>query len=144
MSTYYCLLEDGTIGPSTEDESIAEEFGLTLSTDREIVCGYDGRRYFAGEAPERPVTFDDYDRTMEAHLDAEKAARGYTRREPSDYAGSSNPRWARDAQDWIAHRDAVMAYGLSVENAAKAGSPVPTLDDFKAALPVIQWTFTED
>jgi len=143
MITYYETVEGGTIGRSTEDKATADELGLTLTTEREIVYAYDGKRYFKGEAPERPVTFADYDNAMEAHLDAEKAARGYTKREPSDYAGSTNARWARDAADWIAHRDAVMEYGLEVENAAKAGEPVPTLEEFKAALPAVQWTFEE-
>ena len=139
--TYYELKDDATIGRSTIDAEMAKELCLTLETDREIVYGYDGKRYFKGEEPPRPLTFADYDNAMEAHLDAEKAARGYTKREPSDYAGSSNPRWAQDAADWIAHRDAVMAYGLEVENKAKRGETVPTLDEFKAALPVISWTY---
>lgn len=139
--TYYELLTDGTIGVSTDDSAIADELGLTLTTDREIVYGYNGKRYFKGEEPPRPLTFADYDNAMEAHLDAEKAERGYTKREPSDYRGSSNTRWAQDAEDWIAHRDAVMAYGLEVENKAKRGEPVPTLDEFKAGLPVISWTY---
>jgi len=140
MITYYEELTDGTIGMSTTDKDAAEDLGLTLTTEREIVYGYDGKRYFAGEEPTRPVTFADYDQAMEAHLDSEKAERGYTKREPSDYVGSSNPRWAQDAEDWIAHRDEVMEYGLEVENKAKAGEHVPTLDEFKTALPRITWT----
>ena len=144
MKTYYELMADGTIGRSTNNAVIAQKLGLTLETEREIVYGYDGKRYFMGEEPPRPVTFSDYDAAMEAHLDAEKAARGYTKREPSDYAGSSNPRWAQDAADWIAHRDAVMEYGLEVENKAQRGEPVPTLDEFKAALPRIVWTYPDE
>lgn len=140
MKTYYEVDADGQIGCFTQDESLARQFGLSLETDREIVTAYNGRNYFKGEEPEPPVTFGDYDAAMEAHLEAEKAARGYTKREPSDYAGSSNPRWAQDAKDWIAHRDAVMEYGLSVENMAKAGESVPTLDEFRANLPKIVWT----
>lgn len=144
MTIYYEIKTDGTIGRSTASASIAKGLGLKLETDREIVYGCDGKRYFKGEEPHAPVTFDDYDRAMEAHLDAEKAERGYTKREPSDYAGSSNPRWAQDAQDWIAHRDAVMEYGLEVENKAKRGEPVPTLDEFKAGLPKIVWTYPDE
>lgn len=81
-----------------------------------------------------------YDSAMEEHLDAEKAARGYTKREPSDYANSTVPRYKQDAADWTAHRDAVMLYGLDVLNKAARGEPVPTLAEFKAALPVIHWT----
>ena len=81
-----------------------------------------------------------YDSAMEAHLDTEKAERGYTKREPSDYANSGVKRYAQDAADWTAHRDAVMLYGLDVLNKAARGESVPTLTEFKAALPVIHWT----
>lgn len=81
-----------------------------------------------------------YDSAMEEHLDAEKAERGYTKREPSDYANSTVPRYKQDADDWTKHRDAVMLYGLDILNKAARGEPVPTLAEFKAALPVIHWT----
>lgn len=81
-----------------------------------------------------------YDDAMEAHLDTEKAERGYTKREPTDYANSGVARFKHDAGDWSAHRDAVMLYGLEVQNKAKRGESVPTLDEFKAGLPKIVWT----
>ena len=91
-----------------------------------------------------PLSVDEltalYDSAMEEHLDAEKAERGYTKREPSDYANSGVPRYKQDAADWTAHRDAVMLYGLDVLNKAARGEPVPTLAEFKAGLPVITWT----
>lgn len=86
----------------------------------------------------------DYDKAMEAHLLAERSARGYTLREPSDYKDSSVPRWAQDALDWIAHRDAVMLYGLEVMNHYAETGEAPTLEEFKAALPVIEWTLKEE
>ena len=48
---FYELLEDGTIGKSTPSQKVAQSLGLTLTTDREIVYGYDGKRYFKGEEP---------------------------------------------------------------------------------------------
>ena len=91
-----------------------------------------------------PLTVEEltalYDAAMEAHLDAEKEERGYTKREPSDYANSTVPRYKQDADDWTKHRDAVMLYGLEVLNKAARGEPVPTLAEFKAELPVIHWT----
>lgn len=48
---FYELLEDGTIGRSTPNEKIAESLGLTLQTNKEIVNGNDGKRYFKGEEP---------------------------------------------------------------------------------------------
>ena len=144
MKTYYETTESGRIGCHTKSEALALKYNLVNETEREIVLGYDGHNYFKGEEPRRPVTFDDYDRAMEAHLDTEKAARGYTKREPSDYKGSGVARWAQDAEDWIAHRDAVMEYGLEVENKSKRGEPVPTLDEFEAGLPKIVWTYPDE
>ena len=94
-------------------------------------------------AQEHVTTAADYDRAMEDHLRREREERGYTTREPSDYAGSSVARWAQDAADWIAHRDAVMLYGLAVIDHYEETGEAPTLEEFKAALPVIQWTNNE-
>lgn len=55
MKTFYELLEDGTIGMSTPSEKVAKSLGLTLTTDKEIVYGYDGKRYFKGDEPTPPA-----------------------------------------------------------------------------------------
>ena len=89
-------------------------------------------------------TIDDFDAAMEAHLRAEREHRGYTTREPSDYRDSSVPRWKQDAEDWVAHRDAVMGYALELINAVKSGQrEPPTMEEFKAGLPQITWTYEE-
>lgn len=88
------------------------------------------------------VTLNTYDNIMEQHLYDERIARGYTKREPSEYAGSKVERWAQDAQDWIRHRDEVMLYGLEVENHYKETGEAPTPEEFKANLPNITWTYT--
>lgn len=54
MVTYYELLEDNTIGKSTPSERVAKSLGLTLSTDKEIIYAWNGKRYFKGEEPEQP------------------------------------------------------------------------------------------
>lgn len=54
MTTFYELLQDGTIGRSTPSQKVAASLGLTLTTDQEIVYGYDGKRYFKGEEPALP------------------------------------------------------------------------------------------
>ena len=51
---YYEILADGTIGCSTASPKIAESLGLALTTDQEIVYGYDGKRYFKGKEPIPP------------------------------------------------------------------------------------------
>ena len=97
-----------------------------------------------GELVTVTYSMADYDRAVEEHLLAERTARGYTTREPSDYAGSAVPRWAQDAQDWISHRDAVMLYALQVMNNYAQTGVAPSLPQFKAALPDITWTYSEE
>lgn len=97
-------------------------------------------RYEDAPAP----TLADFDAAMEEHLTAERESRGYTTREPDAYSNSSVPRWKHDAEDWVAHRDAVMTYALTLMNEVEAGiRPAPTMEEFKAGLPVITWSFAE-
>lgn len=51
---YYEIKEDGHIGRFTPCEAVAKDLGLPLQTEKEIVCGYDGKYYFAGEEPTPP------------------------------------------------------------------------------------------
>lgn len=90
-------------------------------------------------------TLDEYDAAMEDHLLQERSARGYTTREPDAYLSSANSRWAQDARDWVAHRDAVMAYALELINDVQARTiPQPTLAEFRANLPQITWSYQEE
>ena len=93
-----------------------------------------------------PIVYtpDDYDQAMEDYIREVRIARGYTTREPDDYFGSSNPRWAQDAKDWVAFRDAVMTYALDVINTYTKTGNAPTLAEFKAGFPRIEWTYTEE
>jgi len=54
MITYYELLEDNTIGRSTPFSDVASSLGLTLTTDKEIIYAWDGKRYIKGEEPIQP------------------------------------------------------------------------------------------
>lgn len=87
------------------------------------------------------VTAEDYDRAMEEHIYLARVARGYTTREPSYYLQSSVPRWKQDALDWVDFIDRCMLYGLEVQNRYAAGEEIPSLEDFKANLPQITWTY---
>lgn len=105
----------------------ADEYGKrVIKTDWHIVA--------------KPVDRADYDAAMEAHLRAERDARGYTDREPTDYMGSKVQRFRQDALDWCNHRDDVMLYGLEIINTFERTGLAPTLAEFKAGLPVIKWT----
>lgn len=88
-------------------------------------------------------TESDYDAAMEDYLREVRYERGYTTREPDDYFGSSNPRWAQDAKDWVAFRDAVMTYALDIINTYTKTGNAPTLAAFKAGFPKMVWSYTE-
>ena len=90
------------------------------------------------------MTPGDYDKVMEDYIFNVRADRGYTLREPGMYKDSAVPRWNSDAQDWPPFLDRVMLYGLKVQNAYAVTGKAPTLMEFKAALPKINWTFVED
>lgn len=92
------------------------------------------------EQPEKPVTMDDYDNAMEAHITATRVARGYTTREPDCYINSRNERRAQDAEDFIAFRDAVMDYAAAVREEYRTSGTVPSLEEFKHNLPQIEWS----
>ena len=51
---YYELLPDGTIGRSSPFENVAQNLGLNLETEQEIIYGYNGKRYLKGEEPSAP------------------------------------------------------------------------------------------
>ena len=88
-------------------------------------------------------TVEDYDAAMEDYLREVRYERGYTTREPDDYFGSSNPRWAQDAKDWVAFRDAEMTYALDIINTYTKTGNAPTLAAFKAGFPKMVWSYAE-
>jgi hypothetical protein len=86
----------------------------------------------------------DYDRAMEDYLKQVRSDRGYTLREPSPtYDDSPNPRWRSDAADWKVFFNEVMHYGLQVQNDFLATGNAPSLEEFKANLPRIEWSYTD-
>ena len=125
-----------------DEPPTCEEGYHAVATGWETRDGAIHRFYEAVRDP--ALSLADYDAAMEAHLYEERAARGYTTREPDAYLNSSVPRWAQDARDWVAHRDAVMGYALALINAVDDGErDAPTMAKFRAGLPAIQWTYTE-
>lgn len=88
-------------------------------------------------------TANDYNRAMEDYLKQVRSDRGYTLREPSPtYDDSPNPRWKSDAADWKVFFNEVMHYGLQVQNDFLATGNAPSLEEFKANLPRIEWSYT--
>jgi cell division GTPase FtsZ len=62
---FYEILQDGTIGLSTNSAKVAEQFGLKLTTDKEIVFGWNNKRYIAGTEPEKPESIKAQERIEE-------------------------------------------------------------------------------
>lgn len=83
-----------------------------------------------------------YDDALEAYIDDTIRARGYTKREPSDYGkGNSDViRYQQDAIDFKHFRDRVMLTGLAKLNEYQQTGIIPTLEEFLASLPRIAWT----
>lgn len=86
-------------------------------------------------------TYDDYDNAMEDYIHQVAVDRGYTRREPSSYKDDPYPRFAQDAEDFIAFRSSVMLYALPILNEYLATGNAPTLAEFKAGFPKMVWTY---
>ncbi len=130
--------------PRELDEPPTPPEGKLIEPDGwEVRDGAWHRRWRFDNAP--LPTLEEYDAAMEDHLILERSARGYTTREPDCYLASANPRWAQDARDWVAHRDAVMAYALTLINGVQSGTIAqPTLAEFRANLPQITWSYQED
>lgn len=137
----YALIGAYPLG-GTGFEGIAPAGKIAVLDGYELQSGMWIRKYRYEDAP--APTLADFDAAMEEHLRTEREARGYTTREPDVYLNSQVPRWAQDARDWIAHRDAVMLYALEIMNAVKFNMrEPPTLEEFKAGLPVIEWSYAE-
>lgn len=130
----YPRSEESFAPPSTDDEHHAVPDGYDLK---------DGKWVRKWRVEPIVYTEADYDAAMEDYLREVRIARGYTTREPDDYFGSSNPRWAQDAKDWVAFRDAVMTYALDVINTYTKTGNAPTLAEFKAGFPKMVWTYAE-
>ena len=86
-----------------------------------------------------------YDDAMEAKIRETREARGYTTREPSVYALSTNQRMAQDAKDWTAYVTACMEYAEAEKQKYENGAAnIPTVEQFVAAMPVCVWTMPKE
>lgn len=90
------------------------------------------------------MTPHDYDVVMEDYIREVRFERGYTLREPDSYKDSAEPRWRSDAADWPPFLDAVMLYGLKLQNEYAATGKAPTIAEFVAGLPKMEWSYKDD
>jgi len=100
---------------------------------------WDGESYSRPLPP--PPTVDDYERAIQAHIDATARQRTYRNGDAcATYISSTTPQWAAEAQAFVAWRDAVWAYAFGELAKVEQGQRAPpTVKEFIAELPKIQW-----
>ncbi|MDD7908683.1 hypothetical protein PUV47_02030 [Pseudovibrio exalbescens] len=83
----------------------------------------------------------DYEAAIQAVIDEAAATRRYMHGNSlASYTASTNPRWAAEAQAFVAWRDAVWAYAYAELDKVLAGKRArPTVEQFLTELPVIEW-----
>jgi hypothetical protein len=87
-----------------------------------------------------PLTQQDFINAIKKQLNDVAIARSYeSEYSIASYVNSTNLDWKADAETYIAWRDAVWAYGYAELAAIEGGAPVPTIENFIAAAPQIQW-----
>lgn len=108
MITYYELLEDGTIGNSTPFADVAADFGLTLTTDKEIVYAWNNKKYFKGEEPPKPAPTKDElaELRKQAYLEEADPLR-YDYEEAVARYGSSSKEAVHAKLVWLEKKDEI-------------------------------------
>lgn len=92
------------------------------------------------QAEARAAMLAAYKAAFDAHLDAVAQERQYDNRLTiPDYIASTNPQWAAEAQAYIAWRDQALVSMFGQWSAVEAGGDPPSIEDFIAELPAIEW-----
>lgn len=87
-----------------------------------------------------PPALTDYQRAIEALVDATARERSYSSAVScASYVASTNAAWRAEAEAFVAWRDAVYTAAFAALAAVDGGAPAPSIADFIAALPVIEW-----
>lgn len=87
------------------------------------------------------LSLNKYTLYLKNHIDSVAKAKQYDNAiSISSYANSTNETWKLEATTFLIWRDAVFNYAINIETEVKAGKiTLPSLDNFIAGLPVIQW-----
>lgn len=95
----------------------------------------------AAEPPPPPLTEADYGAAVQSHIEQTAKARGYVDAVTcASYSASTVPQWRSDSAAFIAWRDDVWTYVFAQLAAVRSGGrPVPSLADFIAELPGMNW-----
>jgi hypothetical protein len=140
---YYTLSDYGAISMCAESKWSDD----CLKTEGEIVRGWDGKLYFAGEEPAKPIELimqeqqAAFTAAIQKRLDDFAQTRGYDGiMSAATYATSAMPNFRAEGQYAVEARDVTWATGYAIMNTVLAGErPMPTLDEVFAELPVLAW-----
>lgn len=126
-SGYIRRLSDGALIPPDERNA---DYAAILAGNIEV----------AAYEPPAPV-LSDYQRAIQAHIDATASSKGYdSGASCAGYASSSVSAWASEATAFIAWRDAVWLYVYAQLAAVEAQQRTqPTPQELVAELPAIIW-----
>ena len=93
--------------------------------------------------PQAP-TLDDYERAIQAHIDATARQKKYENGFAcSTYVNSTNPGWAAEAQAFVSWRDDVWVYAYGeLDKVSQGLRRQPTIEEFLTELPAINWPST--
>jgi|GEM_PF-5980116 len=88
-----------------------------------------------------PPTLEDYERAIQALIDATARERQYDSGVScASYVNSTVQQWAAEAAAFVAWRDAVWAHAFTELDKVQQGLRVqPTVEEFLLELPVMQW-----
>jgi hypothetical protein len=142
MTTYYTLNPDGSIAASADFCFQTDENGACacMTTDKEIVHGYDGRLYFAGEEPAKPDDLVKQERMAPVNAEAENRLAAFLREHGWDSLGNvlgQTGQFAADAPVAQREYDRLWAAVFAVQ--ARVENDEMNADEAIATLPELAW-----
>lgn len=145
MTNFYTQNADGSIRYYSNDAALLalqDPDQEQLTTEKNIVTGYDGKLYFEGAEPQKPqkMVVAEYEAKIQARLD------DFTRTLTYDgilsactYATSAIEMYRIEGQYCVEARDATWAKAFELLSAFQPGDPVPTWEEIEAELPPLAW-----
>lgn len=127
---------------TTEYLAACVEVPAGLVGEVEPGWSWDGEAFAPPTPPPSPtLTEADYQRAIEAHVDAVARARRYSGAAAcASYVNSTEPAWRAEAEAFIAWRDEVYRQAFATLAAVEAGEETPpSIEDFIGGLPPMEW-----
>lgn len=130
-------------------EAVIDEQPMTVPDDmtnrhRQLIAQWEGDGNVIPAYVAPPPDIDDYRLAIQAVVDQMAQTRLYdSGNSLASYANSTNPRWAAEAQAFIAWRDSVWAFAYDELARVEAGErPQPTVEQLLSQIAPIRWPVT--